>query len=225
MFDREHGIGLPTMQGNQASSRGEGEVSWFFSSCGGNLKYILKVHLGLPFKTRVCSVMSGLLSSYERHHRNLYEAWQGNRDVSRGKAGLEGPFLVATVILGFLSIFKKSQASSPFEALNSVFLSRCPRDVRPPVQIRRRPRVSLGSPQRMQTSFHLLDERRECIQATAGKSSLLFSQGIFLSIPLKAANSGSLSHSYWGGKPPLEVLVESWHNTSVKARESARISR
>ena len=31
----------------------------------------------------------------------------------------EGPFLVATVILGFLSIFKKSQASSPFEALNS----------------------------------------------------------------------------------------------------------
>ena len=29
------------------------------------------------------------------------------------------PFLVATMILGFLSIFKKSQASSPFEALNS----------------------------------------------------------------------------------------------------------
>ena len=25
------------------------------------------------------------------------------------------PFLVGTVILGFLSIFKKSQASSPFE--------------------------------------------------------------------------------------------------------------
>ena len=29
-------------------------------------------------------------------------------------------FLVGTVILGFLSIFKKSQASSNFEALNSV---------------------------------------------------------------------------------------------------------
>ena len=27
----------------------------------------------------------------------------------------EGPFLDATVILGILSIFKKSQASSPFE--------------------------------------------------------------------------------------------------------------
>ena len=48
-------------------------------------------------------------------------------------------FLVGTVILGFLSILKKSQASSPFEALNSVFLSRCQRDVIPPVQMRQRP--------------------------------------------------------------------------------------
>ena len=48
-------------------------------------------------------------------------------------------FLVGTVILEFLSIFKKSQASSPFEALNSVCLSRCQRDVISPVQIRRRP--------------------------------------------------------------------------------------
>ena len=40
-------------------------------------------------------------------------------------------FLVGTVILGFLSIFKKSQASSPFEALNSMCLSKCQRDVRP----------------------------------------------------------------------------------------------
>ena len=46
------------------------------------------------------------------------------------------PFLVATVILGFLSIFRKSQASSTFEALNSACLSRCQRDVRPPVQMR-----------------------------------------------------------------------------------------
>ena len=46
------------------------------------------------------------------------------------------PFIVATVILGFLSIFKKIQASSPFEALNSKCLWRCQRDVRPPVQMR-----------------------------------------------------------------------------------------
>ena len=48
-------------------------------------------------------------------------------------------FLVGTVILGFLSIFKKSQASSLFETLNSVCLLRCQRDVIPPVQMRRRP--------------------------------------------------------------------------------------
>ena len=57
-------------------------------------------------------------------------------------------FLVVTVMLGFLSIFKKSQASSPFEALNSVCLSRCQRDVIPPVQMRQRStafsRVSTG---------------------------------------------------------------------------------
>ena len=34
------------------------------------------------------------------------------------------PFLVSTERLGFLSIFKKSEASAPFEALNSVGLSR-----------------------------------------------------------------------------------------------------
>ena len=47
--------------------------------------------------------------------------------------------LFGTVILGLLSIFKKSQASSPYEALNSVCLSRVQRDVRPPVQRRQKP--------------------------------------------------------------------------------------
>ena len=42
--------------------------------------------------------------------------------------------LFGTVILGLLSIFKKSQASSPYEAFNSVCLSMGHRDVRPPVQ-------------------------------------------------------------------------------------------
>ena len=57
------------------------------------------------------------------------------------KQETESHFLAGTVIWGFLSIFKKSQASSPFEALNSACVSRCQRDVRPPVQIRRRPRA------------------------------------------------------------------------------------
>ena len=64
------------------------------------------------------------------------------------KQETEFHFRVGTVILGFLSVFKKSKASSPFEALNSVCLSRCENDVIPPVQMRRRPtafsRVSTG---------------------------------------------------------------------------------
>ena len=54
----------------------------------------------------------------------------------------EVPFLFATVILEFLSIFKKSQVSSPFEALNTVCFSRCQMDVRPPLQMRLGPPVS-----------------------------------------------------------------------------------
>ena len=50
-------------------------------------------------------------------------------------------FLFRTVILGLLSIFKKSQASSPYEALNSVCLSRGHRDVRPPVQVTLTPKA------------------------------------------------------------------------------------
>ena len=58
------------------------------------------------------------------------------------------PLLVGTVILVFLSIFTKSQASSPFEALNSAQLSKSQMDVRPSVQKRLRTmaftRVSTG---------------------------------------------------------------------------------
>ena len=57
-------------------------------------------------------------------------------------------FPFGTVLLGVLSIFKKSQASSPYEALISVCLSRVKRDVIPHVQMRRKPmafsRVSTG---------------------------------------------------------------------------------
>ena len=53
----------------------------------------------------------------------------------------EGHFLVGTVILGFLTIFKKCQASSTFEAVNSASLSRCQRDLRPLVQMRLRSRA------------------------------------------------------------------------------------
>ena len=64
------------------------------------------------------------------------------------KQETEVHFLVGKVILELLSILKKSNASSPFEALNSVCLSRLQSDMIPPGQMRRRPtafsRVSKG---------------------------------------------------------------------------------
>ena len=81
---------------------------------------------------------SGVLSKLSRTIRTHLEV----------KQETEVHFLVGTVILGLLSMFKKSKVSSLFEALNSVCLSRCQSDVIPPVQMRRRPtafsRVSIG---------------------------------------------------------------------------------
>ena len=71
MFDRENRVALHAMQGNRASSPGEGDVSWDFLSCGRNLGYILELHRGWPFETTLCSAKSGLLSSYDGHLRNI----------------------------------------------------------------------------------------------------------------------------------------------------------
>ena len=73
----------------------------------------------------------------------------------------EGHFLFGTVILGLLSIFKKSQESSTYEAFNYVCLSRSHREVRPPVQMTRTPmafsRVSTGDSD-MPSSCEMKDE-------------------------------------------------------------------
>ena len=70
-------------------------------------------------------------------------------------------FLFGTVILGLLSIVKKSQVSSPYESWNSVYLSRVQRDVRHPVQMRQKPmalsRVSTGDSD-MRSSCEMKDE-------------------------------------------------------------------
>ena len=65
------------------------------------------------------------------------------------------------MILGFLSIFKKGQASSTYVALNFVCLSSGQRDVRSPVQMSRTPaafsRVSTGDSD-MPSSCEMKDE-------------------------------------------------------------------
>ena len=44
--------------------------------------YIRELSWGWPFETRVCSVKSGLLSSYDGHLAKLNYAWQENTDTS-----------------------------------------------------------------------------------------------------------------------------------------------
>ena len=81
VFDGEHGIALHALQGKRSSSRGEGEASLFFYCCGGNHGYIHELWQGCPFKTRVCSATSGLLSVREGHLGILLEASQTNRET------------------------------------------------------------------------------------------------------------------------------------------------
>ena len=71
------------------------------------------------------------------------------------------PLLVGTIILVFLSILTKGQASSPFEALNSAHLSKSQMYVRPSVQKTLRTmvfsRVSTGDSD-IPSSFEMKDE-------------------------------------------------------------------
>ena len=57
-------------------------------------------------------------------------------DGTEGRQEARRPLLFGTVILVFLSIFTKSQASLTFEAMNSAHISMCQKDVRPSDQER-----------------------------------------------------------------------------------------
>ena len=107
------------------------------------------------------------------------------------------PLLVGTVMLVFLSIFTTSQASSPFEALNSAHLSKSQMDVRHSVQKRLRSmafsRVSTGDSE-IPSSCEMKDE--PAFKALQGKLAFL-SQGISWSIILEAEKTESLSHTYF----------------------------
>ena len=69
-------------------------------------------------------------------------------------------FLVAKVILGFLSFFNKSHASSTFEALNCAGLSRCQRGVRTTVQMRRGP-TAFSRVSTVDSNMHSCSEMKE----------------------------------------------------------------
>ena len=99
-----------------------------FSSYGGD------GHLKLEFvqqRQDSCLVMTDTSGSCTMLGRKIQTLLEVSQEAKR-------PLLVGTVILVFLSIFTKSQASSPFESLNSAHLSKSQMDVRPSVQKRLR---------------------------------------------------------------------------------------
>ena len=82
-------------------------------------------------------------------------------DASGGEAGDRGSLSISHSDIGIPIHFQDGQASSPYEALNSVCHSRVHRDMRPPVQMRRKPMafssVSTGDSD-MPSSCEMKDE-------------------------------------------------------------------
>ena len=66
---------------------------------------------------------SGHLSRYDGHLGKLNKLGRTVRTLLKVRREAKRPLFVGTVILVFLSIFSKSQASSHFEAMNSAHLS------------------------------------------------------------------------------------------------------
>ena len=130
-------------------------------------------------------------------------------------------FLFGTVILGFLSIFKKCQASSHFEALYSVCRSVYKSDVISPIQMRRRTtalsRASTGDSD-IPSSCEMKHEPE--FKPLQGNRAF-FESGSLVVHSTWNREHRALSHTYYWGKTPLEVLVESWLKSSIKHRESA----
>ena len=143
------------MQGNQASSPGEGYVSWDFSSCGRNLGYILELKRGWPIETPLCSAKSGLLCSYEGQLRNLNYSWKDNTDPSGGELGDQTSISSFQKDLAIPINFQEESGLVTFEEFNSTSLSSCQKMWGPLSRWGSELGFSLGSPQRIQTSLHL----------------------------------------------------------------------
>ena len=62
--------------------------------------YILELRRGWPFETRVGSVKSGLLSSYDCHLGKLNYAWQENTDASGGEPGGQSSLMICHSYIG-----------------------------------------------------------------------------------------------------------------------------
>ena len=84
VFNWEYDIALHEMQGNQASSPSEWYVTCDFSSCGGNVGYILELERGWPFETPLEVLVEGWLKSSIKDRESA---------LILGRYGVHGAFL------------------------------------------------------------------------------------------------------------------------------------
>ena len=89
MFDVKYQIALQAMLVSDLIMQGRGNLMVFIElwPLPGVSSLVMT---GMAHQTRACSETSRLLSSCEGHLRILLEAWQGNRDASRGETGDPG---------------------------------------------------------------------------------------------------------------------------------------
>ena len=198
-------------RGNSHEFSRVGAGTWcIFSSYGGD------GHLKFGFVQRnqdSCLLMKYISWSLTMLGRIIQMLLEVSREAKR-------PLLVCNSYTSVPINFTKSQASSPFEALNSAHLSKSQKMWGSLSRRSWELWLSLGSPQGIPTSLHLVRWKmslhlRHCRESRPSLES--GHQGVHI---LEAENTESLSHTYFWGKAPLEVLVESWLTSSVKDRES-----
>ena len=129
-------------------------------------------------------------------------------------------FLFGKVMLGLLSIFKKSQASSPFEALNSMCVLRVQRNVRPPVKMSEKPkafcRVSTGDSDissscemKGEPEFKLLQGNRAFFSVRASRNPFHLRQKTQGPSHIPTAEGKLLLRCLWKAGTPLLLKTES----------------
>ena len=81
-----------------------------FSQVEAGTCFIFSSFAGMILQTRVCSAMSGLLSSNEGLLKNLLESWQGNTDASQGEAGDPVSLSICHSAIGIPINFQKKKS-------------------------------------------------------------------------------------------------------------------
>ena len=129
-FDVKHGNALLAVQWNRTSSHDRGKSQAFSQVAAGTWGFITSYD---------GDVLETLMFSQQRQDSCLVSMDTSGFSSSLARAvgtplklrrETQCPFPVATEILEFLSIFKRSRASSPVEACSSTFLWRCQRGIK-----------------------------------------------------------------------------------------------